>query len=147
MGDTKLELSSARGDLSTSEAIKSQLESEIHDLSIRCKDYKKKIMVARENAELVARRHVNKYLRLDVFKAKVFEQSTHFCATSFNDGFWVAWVSPAAPLSTLHAVEYETDGEEVQYGLDDCAPQKALVHLEVEFDQGTNQVGDDPPNL
>lgn len=71
--ETKLEFSKAQGDLSASEVMKSQLESEIHDLSVWCKDYEKTIADARENAGLVAWSHVNKYLWLDEFKAKVFE--------------------------------------------------------------------------
>lgn len=39
LGEMKLELSNGRKDLSISKAMKSQLESEIHDL---CKDYEKK---------------------------------------------------------------------------------------------------------
>lgn len=44
LGEMKLELSQARGDLSASEAMKSRLESKVYNLSVRCKDYEKKIV-------------------------------------------------------------------------------------------------------
>lgn len=67
--ETKVELSKARGDLSTSKTMRSQLESEIQ----AGKDYDKKIVDAHESVELVARSHINKYLKSDEFKGKVFE--------------------------------------------------------------------------
>lgn len=53
LGEVKLELSRVRGDLSASEAVRRQLEGEVCDLSTRCKEYEKKIVDARENAELI----------------------------------------------------------------------------------------------
>lgn len=76
-------------------------------------------MEAHEGAELVAQSHVNKYLKWYEFKAKVFEQSTNFYATSFNDSLCISRESPALPPSTLCAVEYDCNGEEVEYGPDD----------------------------
>lgn len=72
LGETKLELSKARRDLSASEAVRSHTKSEVHNLSTLCKDYEKKIVDAYEGAELVTRSYVNKYLKSDEFKAKVF---------------------------------------------------------------------------
>lgn len=154
LGEMKLELSKARGDMSASEAIKSQIESEVHDLSDQCKAYKKKIVDAREGAELVVQSHVNRYLKSDEFKGKVLEQSTCFYVMGFNDSLRMARESPAISLSTLRAVEYDSDSEEVQYGSDDRAlpkvcpltPQRTLARLATEFDQDTSQVGDDLPN-
>lgn len=75
--------------------------------------------------------------------------------TGFNDSLWIAGESLAISLSTVCAVEYDSDGEKVQYGPNDCALPKVrpptlqgmLAHLEAEFDQGTSQVSDDPLNL
>lgn len=55
LGKVKLELSKVQRDLSASVAMKRQLESEVHDLTVRCKDYEKKIVDARENVDLVVR--------------------------------------------------------------------------------------------
>lgn len=58
-------------------------------------------------------------MKLDEFKAKVFKQSTRFYAIGFNDGllrveiFWLFH-------SVLCAVEYDFNGDEVQYGPNDC---------------------------
>lgn len=65
--------------------LKSQFKSEIHDLSVRYKDYEKKIMDTCENVELMAWSHANKYLRSNEFKVKVFEQSIHFYSIGFNN--------------------------------------------------------------
>lgn len=59
--EVKLELSKARGDQSTSKAMRSKLESKNCDLSAQCEDYEKKIVEALEGAELVAQNHVKKY--------------------------------------------------------------------------------------
>lgn len=155
LGKVKLELSRVLGDLSALEAVKRQLESEVCDLSIRCKDYEKKIMDTKESAESIVQSQVNKYLKSDEFKGKVFEQSTCFYAMIFNDGLLKARESPIVPLSTLRAIEYNSDRKEVQYGPDDCAlpkvhpppPQGMLARLVTEFDQGASQVGDGPPVL
>lgn len=72
--------------------------------------------------------------------------------TGFNDGLRSAQESLVIPLSTLRAIEYDSYNDEVQYGPDDhalskacpLAPQGMLAHLAVEFDQGANQVGDNP---
>lgn len=61
-------MSKARGDLSTSKVVKSQLDSEIRELYVRCKDYENKIMDARQSAKLVARSHINKYLKSESLK-------------------------------------------------------------------------------
>lgn len=53
LGEVRLEMSRDLGDLSASETVKRQLESDVHDLSAQCKDYEKKIMDARESAELI----------------------------------------------------------------------------------------------
>lgn len=63
--------------------------------------------------------------------------------------------SLALPLSTLCVVEYNSDGDKVQYGLNDRsllrahppAPQETLAYLTVEFDQGVGQVDTDPLNF
>lgn len=73
----------------------------------------------------------------------------------FNDGLRKAQESLIVALSILHAVEYDTVGDEVQYGPDDRAlpkvhppaPQGTLARLAAEFDLGTSQVGDGPPML
>lgn len=36
----------------------------------------------------------------------------------------MAWESLTILLNTLHAVDYDSDNEEVQYGPDDCALPK-----------------------
>lgn len=46
LGEVKLDLSKARADLSASEAVRRQLESEVLDLNVQYKDYEKKIMDA-----------------------------------------------------------------------------------------------------
>lgn len=59
--------------------------------------------------------------------------------TGFNDSLWIAGESLAISLSTVCAVEYDSDGEKVQYGPNDCALPKArpptlqgmLAHLEL----------------
>lgn len=93
-------------------------------------------MDTRENAELIVWSQVNKYLKLDEFNGKVFKYSIHFYAMGFNDDLLKACESPAAPLSTLQAVEYDSSGEKVQYNLDERAlskvcppPKEALAGL------------------
>lgn len=41
-----MELSRARGDLGASEAVRRQLKSKVNELTVRCKDYEKKIVDA-----------------------------------------------------------------------------------------------------
>lgn len=83
------------------------------------------------------RSHVNRYLKSDEFKGKVFKQSIRFYAMGFNDGRQTTIL-----LSTLFVVKYDFDGKEVQYGPDDCALSKVhpptsqgtLACLAAEFD-------------
>lgn len=79
LGEAKLELSRDRGelsrdqgDLSAFEVARSRLESEVHDLTVRCKDYEKKIVDACESVELVFRSHVNNISSQTSSKAKFF---------------------------------------------------------------------------
>lgn len=73
----------------------------------------------------------------------------------FNNGLLKAPESPVVPLSTLWAIKYDFDGEEIQYGPDDRALPKVrpsphqgtLARLAAEFEQGASQVGDGPPML
>lgn len=104
-----MELNKTRDELSAFKVIKGQLNGDIHDLSTQCKDYEKKIVDVREDVELVIWSHINKYLKLDEFKAKEFEQSTYFNVTRFNDGLRTTRDSPAIPFSTLCAIEYDSD--------------------------------------
>lgn len=70
----------------------------------------------------------------------------------FNDGLLKARESPAVPLNTLRAIDYDSDVKEVQYGPDEHAlpkvhpstPQGVLAYLATEFGQGTSQVSDGP---
>lgn len=152
LGKVKLGLSRFQGDLSAFEAVR-KLESEVHNLSARCKNYEKKIVDARENTEAIVQSQINKYLKSDEFKGKVFEQSTRFYATGFNNGLLKACESPTIPFRTLCVIEYDYDGEEVQYGSNNCAllkvrpppPHGTLDRLAAAFDQGASKVGDGPP--
>lgn len=78
-------------------------------------------MEACESVELVAQSHIYKYLNLDEFKAKVFEQSTRFYATGFNDGLHTARES--LDDHTLSKVRPPTT-------------QGSLARFATEFDQG-----------
>lgn len=101
---------------------------------------------------MIVQSQVNKYLKSDEFKGKIFKQSTCFYTTGFNNGLRSARESPIVPLSSLCTIEYDSDGEEVQYGPNDRAlpkvyppaPHGVLAHLAAKFDQGTSQVGDGP---
>lgn len=70
-------------------------------------------MDVRENAELVARSHVNKFMKSDEFKSRSLSNPLAFYATGFNDSLLKAREFLAVPLSTLHAIEYDSNGDEV----------------------------------
>lgn len=80
-------------------------------------------MLGRMLSRLSRARSINIF-KLNEFKGKVFEQSTLFYATGFNDGLRKARKSPTAPLNILWAIEYDSDCEEVQYDPDECALPK-----------------------